>query len=215
MEKINYGKFDRIITIAVDIQNDFCPGGKLAVSHGDEVVSPINELIDYTRQKEGTVIFTSDQHPKDTPHFNNWPIHCVAGTRGADFHHDLDIREDDVFINKGLGQDDGYSGFEGYTKQGQTIEQLITPTNNEKIALLIGGLATDYCVFQSTMDSLELAEEVRKKQIGNIAVFAVLDTMRAVDINPNDGENAIQIMKAKGATFVNVADIINDRILEI
>lgn len=215
MEKFNHEKFDKIVTIAVDIQNDFCPGGKLAVNSGDEIIAPINKLIDYTRQNNGTVIFTSDQHPKDTPHFEKWPIHCVAGTRGADFHHDLDIQEGDIFINKGMGQTDGYSGFEGRTKQGYNIEQFITPTNNERIAILIGGLATDYCVFETTIDTLKTAERVREKQIGSIAVFAVLDTMRAVNINPNDGDTAKQKIKDKGANFINVNDVINNQILEI
>jgi len=215
MEKVNYGKFDKIFTIAVDIQNDFCPGGKLAVKGGDEIIPPINKLMKYSRQHGGLAIITSDQHPKDTPHFNNWPIHCIAGTRGADFHYDLDIIEKDIFINKGLDLDNGYSGFEGHTKQGQKIEQFITPTDHENIAVLIGGLATDYCVFETTIDALKLSEKVREKQIGNIAVFVIRDAMRAVNINPDDGENAMQRMKDAGAIFINSADIIDNQILDV
>lgn len=74
---------DRLITINVDVQNDFCPGGALAVPEGDQVIPPLNALNEYTRQHGGLVIATGDQHPTQTPHFDKWPVHCVAGTPGA------------------------------------------------------------------------------------------------------------------------------------
>lgn len=78
------------------------------VTDGGEVISPTNDLIDYTRTHDGTVIFTGDQHPEQTPHFDAWPVHCVEDTWGAAFHEDLDVQPTDIIIRKGTGQTDGY-----------------------------------------------------------------------------------------------------------
>jgi len=205
------GEQDRIITIAVDVQNDFCPGGKLAVNDGDQVVPPINQLFDYTRANQGTVIVTGDQHPADTPHFKLWPVHCVENTDGAKLRADLDVRPEDIVINKGTGQTDGYSGFEGATVDGHTIETLINPAQKERIALLIGGLATDHCAGATVMDALEFAARMRVEHQAKIAVYAITDAMRAVNINPDDGEKALEKMEKAGAILATTADIINEQ----
>ena len=208
-------KPDKIFTIGVDVQNDFCPGGKLAVNNGDQVITPLNRLFNYTRNNNGFIIATGDQHPAKSPHFDLWPIHCIAGTYGAEIRDDLDVRANDIIINKGMGQTNGYSGFEGLTDKGQTIESIVYPKDRERIAILIGGLATDYCVLNTVMDALNLAERVRKSQTGKIAVYAIEDAMRAVNLKIDDGRNALEAMQKAGAIIINSADIIENNILRI
>lgn len=215
MEKLNIKNTDRIVTIGVDVQKDFCTGGALAVPGGDEVVPVLNTLFKYTREHNGIVAHTQEQHPPVTPHFDIWPVHCVEDTIGAEFHDDLNVLSGDIIIKKGMGQTDGYSGFEGISDDGQTLEQIITPKRKERVAVLIGGLATEYCDKNTILEALEVAEKVRKNRAGKIAVYAIANAMRAVNINPDDGKKAmIEIQKA-GAIIVNSEDIINGRVLDI
>ncbi len=189
---------DRIVTINVDVQNDFCPGGALAVTEGDQVVTPLNELNDFTRANGGTVVFTGDQHPETTPHFETWPVHCVAGTEGAALRDDLIVLPEDILVDKGMGQTDGYSAFEGITKDGRELAELITPVDRERVAVLMGGLATDYCVLNSALDAVKVyAGE------GEIRVFVVREAVRGVNIQPEDSEKAIEAMAAAGVTIVD------------
>ncbi len=209
MEKLTV---DRIVTINVDVQNDFCPGGSLAVANGDEVISPLNQLNDFTREHGGTVIASGDQHPLVTPHFgpDAWPVHCVAGTEGAALHHSLDIRPTDIVINKGMGQTDGYSAFEGITNDGEPLESFITPKGRERVALLVGGLATDYCVLNTVLDGTKLAQGE-----GSLQVFAIKDAMRAVNIQPGDDTKAIDQMVEAGAIIIDSVDVLTNRAFEL
>lgn len=209
-ERMKEQTFDRIVAINVDVQNDFIPGGSLAVEEGDEVVTPLNQINEFVRQNDGIVAFTGDQHPEITDHFNIWPVHCVAGTEGAALHADLEVTPEDILINKGMGQTDGYSGFEGVADDGQTLETLITPQGRERVAVLIGGLATDYCVRATALDALKVdAGE------GSLTVFLMRDAIRAVNINPNDGRDAIDEMEAAGAIVVETVDILTGKALEL
>lgn len=200
MEKLT---IDRLVTVAVDIQNDFCPGGALAVTDGDQVIDPLNRLTAYTRGHNGIVIATGDQHPETTPHFETWPVHCVAGTHGAAFHENLQFDRDDIIINKGMGQTDGYSGFEGTANRGLTIEQLVTPKNRERVAVAIGGLATDYCVLNTVLDALKL-----HPTDGELHIFVPTDAVRAVNLQPHDGDEALLKMQAAGATLTTILEIL-------
>ncbi|QHU94073.1 isochorismatase family protein [Candidatus Saccharibacteria bacterium oral taxon 488] len=137
----------RNILVAVDVQHDFIDGS-LAVAEGEQVVAPLNTIAETVRHHAGQVVFTRDWHPAKTPHFVNcggqWPVHCVAGTTGAAFHDKLDVQPDDIIINKGISQTDGYSGWEGQSDTGETLETIITPrTPREKVQVFLGGLATD------------------------------------------------------------------------
>lgn len=201
---------DRIVMIDVDVQNDFCPGGALGVTEGDQVVMPINNLNEFTRANHGTVIATGDQHPATTPHFDTWPVHCVADTHGSAFHRDLDIHSTDVIIDKGMGQTDGYSGYEGVTEEGTTIEELVqTRTPKERVAVILGGLATDYCVKATALDAAQQANRVRSARQGVIDIYVAEDAIRAVNIQPNDGANAIAEMRAAGIVMTTSTDIIS------
>ena len=176
--------------LVVDVQNDFCPGGTLAVDKGDEVVEPLNQLIDEFLDRGAPVYKSRDWHRPTTKHFQayggTWPVHCVQNTRGAEFHPAL---RDDPRINvisKGLGDTDCYSAFDETDLAAQLHQQ-----NVEEV--LVGGLATDYCVKNTVLDALKNGFKVK----------ALKDAMRAVDLQPGDGERAIEEMRAAGAEIVS------------
>lgn len=201
---------DRIVTINVDVQNDFLPGGSLAVTEGDAVIPPLNMLNTYTRERNGIVVATGDQHPETTPHFDIWPVHCVAGTDGAALDERLTVLDTDIIINKGMEQTDGYSGLEGISEDGQTIESIITPIDRERVVVMIGGLATDYCVLNTALDTLKVDQKE-----GQIKVLVVRDAIRAVNIQPDDGDNAITRMKESGAVIVESAEVLAGKAFEL
>lgn len=175
--------------IVVDVQNDFCPGGTLAVSHGDEVVAPLNELIDQFLERGDPVFKSRDWHLPTTKHFaaygGTWPVHCVQNTQGAEFHPALRNDPRIKIVSKGLGDTDCYSAFDETDLAAQLRQQ-----NVEE--LVVGGLATDYCVKNTVVDALHKGFRVK----------AVADAMRAVEIHPGDGEEAIEEMRAAGAEIV-------------
>ncbi|HLN99437.1 MAG TPA: nicotinamidase [Pyrinomonadaceae bacterium] len=172
--------------LVVDVQNDFCPGGALAVANGDEVVPPLNSLIEEFLERGEPVFKSRDWHPEKTKHFaaygGTWPVHCVQHTQGAEFHpallDDMHIR----IVSTGLGDEDGYSSFAG-TDLALQLHRL----GVEEV--WVGGLATDYCVKHTVLDALK--EGFRVKAIEN--------AMRAVELNPGDGERAIAEMREAGA----------------
>src|SRR5215216_42893 len=172
--------------IVVDVQNDFCPGGTLAVSHGDEVVEPLNRQIEKFLERGEPVYKSRDWHPPVTRHFadygGTWPVHCVQNTRGAEFHRDLLDDPRVRVVSKGLGDEDSYSAFDGTT----LAEDLRRRGVRE---VWVGGLATDYCVKNTVLDALREGFRVR----------ALSDAMRAVDLQPGDGERALEEMRAAGA----------------
>lgn len=176
--------------IVVDVQNDFCPGGSLAVAHGDDVVRPLNELIEEFLEKGEPVFKTRDWHPPQTKHFQayggTWPIHCVQNTEGAAFHPDLIDDKHIRVISKGLGDEDCYSGFDG-TDLTLQLERLGV---NE---IWVGGLATDYCVKQTVLDGIKEGFHVK----------AVVDAMMPVELKPGDGERALEEMRAAGAELID------------
>jgi len=196
---------DRIVTINVDVQNDFLPGGALAVKNGDQVINPLNSLNEFTRMNNGLVVATGDQHPTTTPHFDTWPAHCIAGTEGAALAQNLDIRWSDVIVDKGMGQTDGYSAFEGIAQDGRTLESIITPVGRERVAAIFGGLATDYCVLNSVLDGLRVNQGK-----GELQIFVVNDAVKAVDIEPNDGLKALAQMDKAGAHLVSTVAILKE-----
>jgi len=177
--------------IVVDVQNDFCPGGSLAVAHGDEVVAPLNKLMAEFLEHGEPVFKSRDWHPANTKHFADqggiWPPHCVQETKGAEFHPDL---LDDIHIrtvSKGLGDTDCYSAFDE-----TDLDLQLRRLNIEE--LWVGGLATDYCVKETVLGGLRRGYKVK----------ALKDAMRAVDVNPGDGERALQEMRDAGAEIVEV-----------
>lgn len=201
-----------VTSIVVDEQNDFLPGGALAVADGDAVIRPTNNMTAWTHQIEGSVIFTRDWHPTETAHFDIWPAHCVAETEGAAFPAQLDIRPSDIVASKGQSMvDDGYSGLEAtFEADGRvvSVEELIKQRSQAQQALgkrslvLVMGLATDYCVKATVLDLLAATDR------DWVDVVAVEDAMRAVNVATGDGTAAIDDMQRAGAQFAQSLEII-------
>jgi nicotinamidase/pyrazinamidase len=180
--------------IVVDVQHDFAdPSGSLAVRGGAEVVPVLNAEAAVARTAGGSVLYTADWHPRRTPHFVTdggiWPVHCVAGTPGAAFHPDLVV--DGPVVRKGSNGEDGYSGF---TMRDPTSGATI-PTELEALLrergvrrVVVGGLATDYCVKATALDAVRLGFEAA----------VLVDGVRAVDLAPGDGDRALEEMRAAG-----------------
>jgi nicotinamidase/pyrazinamidase len=176
--------------LVVDVQNDFCPGGTLAVSHGDEVVEPLNQLIDEFLKRGEPVYKSRDWHTPTTKHFaisgGVWPVHCVQNTKGAEFHPALRNDPRITVISKGLGDTDCYSAFDE--------TDLATRLHQQNIEeVFVGGLATDYCVKNTVLDALKRGFKVK----------AIQNAMRAVDLQPGDGERAIEEMNDAGAEIIS------------
>lgn len=190
---------DRLVAVAIDIQHDFIDGS-LAVREGAEVVDPMNALTAYVKNHRGVAAFTRDWHPEQTEHFNKWPVHCVAGTHGADFYPTLSIDDDDIIISKGMStKDDGYSGFEGISDDGRSLESLIQPrTRDERVGVILGGLATDFCDLATVLDTLHTFREQP-----NVYTVAAVDAMRAVNLREDDGHKALDTMEKNGAYLVH------------
>ena len=188
--------------IVVDVQNDFCPGGTLAVPCGDEVVAPLNSMVELFRANGLPVFATRDWHPTNTKHFKDyggiWPPHCVQHTFGACFHSDLRFIGAEI-ITKGTGEDEdeaSYSGFGGVNFAGRSLEELLK--SNQVTDIDIGGLATEYCVKATVLDALKLG----------FKVYLLEDACRAVNIKPNDGANAIKEMKKAGAKVITTKEVL-------
>lgn len=178
--------------IVVDIQNDFCAGGSLAVPDGDAVVPVLNEYMTRAADAGIPIFATRDWHPPVTTHFvtqgGSWPPHCVQGTHGAEFHPDLRLPPGTVVVSTGMGpEDQGYSGFDGVLPDGQSLAEALRARGVEHV--YVGGLATDYCVRATVLDALE----------DGFAASLLVDASRAVDVNPGDGERAANEMLAAGA----------------
>jgi len=186
--------------IVVDVQNDFCPGGALAVADGDKVVKPLNRAIFKFLQKGFPIFATRDWHPADTSHFQPfggpWPVHCVQYTQGAAFHTDLELPCSATIISTGMEKDsDGYSAFEGEDGSGTALMDILQQL--EITRLYVGGLATDYCVKATVLGALQRGFEVVLLQ----------DGIAAVNLQPEDGVKAIAEMEQAGARVQTVADL--------
>jgi nicotinamidase/pyrazinamidase len=169
--------------LIIDFQNDFTPGGALAVSGGDEIGDPVRRLADHV----DVVVATRDWHPPDHASFEAeggpWPVHCVQGTHGAELHREMDGIDLDAIVDVGRErEDEGYSGFEN-----SDLARILRDANVDRV--FVAGLATDYCVRASTIDA---ANE-------GFDTTVVEDAIRAVEVEPGDGERAIEDMRRAGA----------------
>ncbi len=174
--------------IIVDVQNDFCPGGALAVAEGDQVVPVLNRWISKAHEADIPIFASRDWHPPDHISFQQqggpWPPHCVQGTHGAEFHPDLNLPAETAIVTlKGDTPDrDAYSAFDG-----TNLASELRARNVKR--LWVGGIATDYCVKATVLDGLQEGFDV----------CVIEDAIRAVNINPDDGQRAINDMRQAGA----------------
>jgi nicotinamidase/pyrazinamidase len=188
--------------VVVDVQNDFCPGGALAVADGDQVVPGLNRYIERFAVAGLPIFATRDWHPKTTTHFKiyggQWPVHCVQGTFGAEFHVALKLAGGAVILSKGMAANaDSYSGFDGIDSSGVGLAEWLRRSNATRI--FVGGLATDYCVKQTVLDGLKQG----------FAVTLLEDCVRGVDLAPGDSQRAVREMLGAGAAAIHdIAELV-------
>ena len=189
----------RTALLVVDVQNDFAdPSGSLYVAGGEQIVPIVNAEVERAREAGAQVVYTQDWHPEHTPHFQRdggiWPVHCVEGTHGAEFHGDLVVADSEV-VRKGHDGRDGYSGFSVRDplsgERGDTLLHEMLETNGIE-RLVICGLATDYCVVETVLDARMLGYPVE----------VLTDAVRAVELQPGDGATALARMREAGAELV-------------
>ncbi len=189
--------------IVVDVQNDFCPGGSLAVKEGDEVVPVLNEYIRRFSERGLRIYATRDRHPEMTKHFKQygglWPPHCVSGSLGAEFHPDLKLPETAIIMSKGMHPDeDAYSAFDAYDAMGNTLYASLR--SNGIRSLYVGGLTTEYCVKETVLGAI----------LKEFQTVFLEDAVRGVEARPGDSSRAIGEMVRSGARKVTLAEIENE-----
>jgi nicotinamidase/pyrazinamidase len=189
---VTVGRDDALMI--VDVQRDFLPGGNLGVPDGDAVVPVMNRYIEVARRNRLAIFASRDWHPGNHCSFKAqggpWPPHCVAGTPGAAFAEGLQLPEHAHIIDKATRPEaDAYSAFSGTalaeTLRGRGVKRL-----------LVGGLATDYCVLNTVRDALKQGFEV----------LLLEDAVRAVNVQPGDGERAEREMRGAGAVAVRLEE---------
>lgn len=178
--------------VIVDVENDFTPGGALAVADGDRVVPVLNRYAERFAAAGLPVYASRDWHPAVTSHFKEyggiWPPHCVQGTKGAEFHPDLTLPEEATVISKGMDPDrDSYSAFDALDPDGTPLAESLRRKGVQH--LYVGGLASDYCVKWTVLEAL---------RHGFRATF-LADASLGVNLQPHDSEKAIEEMIAAGA----------------
>lgn len=190
----------RSALLLVDVQNDFCPGGALAVPEGDRVVPVINAYIERF-DRAGLPIFASrDWHPPQSRHFQSaggpWPAHCVQHSPGAAFHPALRLPEGTAVVTKGTDPvDDGYSAFEATDPAGRLLPERLEEEQIER--LFVAGLATDYCVRASVLDA----------RARGIDTVLLLDAVRGIDVEEGDVARALDEMLRAGVRTATRATI--------
>ncbi|HZQ37032.1 MAG TPA: nicotinamidase [Dehalococcoidia bacterium] len=184
--------------IVVDVQNDFCPGGALAVAGGDAVVPVLNGYAERFAAAGRPIFATRDWHPPRTTHFQPfggvWPPHCVQDTPGGAFHPDLRLPPGTRVVSKGMGaEEDAYSGFQARLPDGSGLAEILHAAQVRRV--YVGGLATDYCVKATVLDALARG----------FAATLLLDASRGVNLQPHDAELAIQAMVDAGADTLTIS----------
>ncbi|MFP5319859.1 MAG: isochorismatase family protein [Acidimicrobiia bacterium] len=185
--------------LVVDMQNDFAdPAGSLYVAGGEHVVDFVNQEQQWASDSGAVIVYTQDWHPATTPHFAKdggvWPVHCVAGTWGAELHPRLHLFPGADVVRKGTSGEDGYSAFsvrEPTTgdQAGTGLDDLLRARGVTRVVIV--GLATDYCVKETGLDARRLGFDAT----------VVTDAIAAVDLQPGDGERALEVVRAAGVTL--------------
>ena len=181
--------------LVVDVQHDFLPGGALGIAHGDAVVPPLNRLLYAWRDRGWPVFLSRDWHPADhcsfTARGGPWPVHCVAGTAGAEFAPSLRVAPGDTVISKATSRErDAYSALDG-TPLAECLRRAAVRR------LFIGGLATDYCVRATGLDA----------RASGLEVVVLRDAVCAVDVQPGDGARALAELLSAGCEIATTDEV--------
>ena len=210
--------FSTSALIIIDVQNDFCPGGALEVEEGDRVVDPLNRLAALFAARSGRVVATQDWHPFDhvsfaASHENKkpgdtvdlpgvkgqvlWPGHCIQGRTGADFHEGLDQKPINFIIRKGFrtGLDSYSAFFENDRKTSTGLDGLLKSLSID--TLVMGGLATDYCVLYSALDAASLGYKT----------IVAEDAVRGVGFPAGSVERAFRLLREAGVIITKSGEI--------
>ncbi len=176
--------------LIVDVQNDFLPGGSLAVKEGEKIIPPLNKLISIFSQLNLPIYASRDWHPKNHCSFQEqggpWPAHCIAETEGSQFAPGLNIPDNTIIISKAQTQEeDAYSAFQNTSLKNNLLEKNIK-------RVFICGLATDYCVLNTVKDALQ----------HKFSVVLLKDAIQAVNVNPGDGPQALSEMESLGTNCI-------------
>jgi nicotinamidase/pyrazinamidase len=215
VSKIELRKDDALII--VDMQNDFLPLGALPVNGGDDIISPINSLSEKFHDNSNTIVMTQDWHPPGHLSFASshnkepfepfesegigpvlWPDHCVQGSKGAEFHPDIETRFANAIIRKGYHPNvDSYSAFiENDMKTHTGLSGFLNTLGIKR--LFVCGLALDYCVYYSAIDGRNLGFDV----------VMPIDLSKAIDSPPDHFSNALQKMMKENVQFVKSDNIV-------
>lgn len=201
--------------LIIDVQNDFCEGGNLAVKNSLEIIPVVNNLIKKFEKNNDFIIATKDWHPADHKSFASvsntkvgeigtlnglpqvwWPDHCIENTKGSEFHKDL-LSVKNIVYKGNDPEVDSYSGFFDNNKVHKTkLDEILKENNIDTLYIL--GLATDYCVKFTVLDALSLGYKV----------YLVADGCKGVNINPDDSEKAVKEMKNAGAVIIKSCEIL-------
>ena len=186
--------------LIVDVQNDFCPGGALAVPGGDKVVPVINKYSRIFSKNKLPIFASRDWHPPKTKHFKDfggaWPVHCIQNTQGAAFHPKLKMPKEAILLYKGMDPGkDSYSIFQSEDSRGVAFINLLRIMGVGE--LYIGGLAIDYCVKFSAIDALKEGFKVK----------VLTDAVKGVDLKPQDSQKALKEMYRRGAKKITLKDL--------
>jgi nicotinamidase/pyrazinamidase len=209
--------FPRSALLIIDVQNDFCPGGALAVEKGNQVAGPLNRLAALFRARAGVVAATQDWHPEGHVSFASghgknagetvnlpdvkgqilWPDHCVQGSAGADFHEGLDLKPVNLIVRKGFRPRlDSYSAFfENDRKTATGLDGYLKALAVNTVVL--GGLATDYCVLYSALDAAALGYKT----------VVVSDAVQGVGFPAGSIERAFELLDRAGVRVIESGEI--------
>ena len=190
----------RTALVVVDLQNDFAdPAGSLAVAGGEAIIPLVNGEVRAAMDAGAFVVATQDWHPESTPHFAKdggiWPVHCVGGTWGAELHPAFQLPADAPRVRKGMNGEDGYCAF--FMRDPVSGEEI--PTELDRLLrereiqrVVVCGLATDYCVKETAVDSVGLGYETT----------LLGEAVAAVNLQAGDGDHALDEMREAGVTLV-------------
>ena len=186
--------------LIVDVQNDFCPGGSLAVPQGDKIIPKLNRYIKIFYKNKLPIFASRDWHPVRTKHFKDfggiWPAHCIQNTIGASFHPKLKLPKNTIILSKGMDpKDDSYSAFQAEDLRGMKLANLLKLFGIKE--LYVAGLATDYCVKSSVIDATKFGLKVK----------LLIDATKGANLKKDDPEKAVKEMLKKGAKKITLENL--------